>query len=69
MVKNLPAMQEMQEIQFDSWVGKVPWRRKCQATPVFLSGKSHGQRNLAWYSLWGHNELDTIEHAWASHLF
>ncbi|CAN0393271.1 unnamed protein product [Rangifer tarandus platyrhynchus] len=29
-----------------SWVGKIPWRRKCQPTPVFLPGKSHGLRNL-----------------------
>ena len=35
---------------FDSWIGKVPWRRKWQPTPVFLPGKSHGQRSLAGYS-------------------
>ena len=29
------------------------WRRKWQPTPVFLPGKSHGQRNLAGYSPWG----------------
>ena len=28
------------------------------STAVFLSGKSHGQRNLAGYSPWGHKELD-----------
>ena len=28
---------------FDSWVGKIPWRRKWQPTPVFLPGESHGQ--------------------------
>ena len=33
MVKNLP---EMQEIGFDPWVGKTPWRRVWQPTPVFL---------------------------------
>ena len=33
-----------------SWVGKVPWRRKWQPTPVFLPGESHGQRSLADYS-------------------
>ena len=32
---------------------KIPWRRKWQPTPVFSSGKSHGQRNLASYSPWG----------------
>ena len=31
---------------FDPWVGKIPWRRKSQPTPVFLPGKSHGQRGL-----------------------
>ena len=35
---------------FDPWVGKVPWRRKWQPTPVFLPGKSHGQRSLADHS-------------------
>ena len=44
------------------WVGKIPWRRKWQPTPVFLPGKFHRQRNLAGYSLWGHKELDTHTH-------
>ena len=48
MVKNLPAMKE---IRFDPWVGKIPWRREWQPTAVFLLGESHGQRNLAGYSL------------------
>ena len=26
----------MQETQFDSWVGKIPWRRDKLPTPVFL---------------------------------
>ena len=41
---------------FDSWVGKVPWRRKWQPTPVSLPGKFNGQRSLMGYSPWGHNE-------------
>ena len=28
---------------FDPWVGKIPWRRKWQPTPVFLPGTSHGR--------------------------
>ena len=36
-----------------SWVGKIPWRRKRQPTPVFLPGKFHGQRSLVGYSPWG----------------
>ena len=31
---------------FNLWVGKIPWRRKWQATPVFLPGKFHGLRSL-----------------------
>ena len=36
--------------RFHPWVGKTPWRRKWQRTPVFLPGKSHGQKSLAGYS-------------------
>ena len=43
------------------WVGKIPWRRKWQHTPVFLPGKSHGWRSLAVYTPWGRKELDTTE--------
>ena len=32
---------------FETWVGKTPWSRKWQPTPVFLPGKFHGQRSLA----------------------
>ena len=46
---------------FDPWVGKIPWRRKWQLTPVLLPGKSHGQRSLVGYSPWGRKESDTIE--------
>ena len=38
---------------FDPWVGKIPWRRKWQSTPVLLPGKSHGQSSLVGYSPWG----------------
>ena len=37
---------------FDSWVRKIPWRRKWQSTLVFLPGTSHGQRSLEGYSPW-----------------
>jgi len=36
--------------KFDSWVGKILWRRKWHSTPVFCPGESHGQRSLAGYS-------------------
>ena len=38
---------------FDPWVGKFPWSRKRQPTPVFLPGESRGQKSLAGYSSWG----------------
>ena len=38
-------------------VRKIPWRRKWQPTPVFLPGKSHGQRSLVGYSPWGHKRV------------
>ena len=43
--------------RFNPWVRKIPWRRKWQPTPVFLPGKSHGQRNLAGYRPWGHKRV------------
>ena len=46
---------------FNSWVGKIPWRRKWQSTPALLPGKSHGRRSLTGYSPWGRKELDTTE--------
>ena len=45
---------------FDPEVTKIPWRRKWQPTPVLLPGKSHGQRSLAGYNLWGLKESRDI---------
>ena len=36
--------------EFGLLVQKIPWRKKWQHTPVFLPGKSHGQRSLEGYS-------------------
>ena len=33
-------------------LGRIPWRRTRQPTPIFLPGESHGQKSLAGYSLW-----------------
>ena len=57
-----PACQ-FRRHRFDPWVGKNPWRRKWQPTPVFFLGKSHGQRNLPGYSLSGRKESDVTDHA------
>ena len=56
VVKNPSAMQESicnaGDGQFNTWVGKIPWRRKWQPTPKPLPGKFHGQRSLEGYSPW-----------------
>ena len=53
------AMQETQVWSLGQ--EKIPWRRKWLLTPVFLPGKSHGQRSLAGYSPWGCKKLDMTE--------
>ena len=49
-VKNLPAVQE-------TWVGSLGWgdplEKGMPPTPVFLPGKSHGQRSLVGYIVHG----------------
>jgi len=47
VVKNPPA--KVGDV-LDLWIRKIPWKGKQQPTPVFLSGKSHGQRSLVDYS-------------------
>ena len=60
MIKNLPANA--------GGVGSIPGLgrslregNKCQPIPVFLPGKSHGQKSLMGCSPWGQKELDTTE--------
>ena len=43
------------------WVGKIPWRRKWQPSPILVPGKSQGPRSLVGYSPWGRKESDTTE--------
>ena len=56
--KNLPGCKRRRS---DPWVGKIPWRRAQQPTPVFWPGESHEQRCPAGYSPWGHKESDMVE--------
>ena len=58
VVKNLPANAGDMRHGFDPWVGKIPWRRAWQPTPVFSPGEPQGQRSLAGYSPWGRKEPD-----------
>ena len=58
LVKNPPAMLE-------TWVQSLSWEDPLEKawppTPVFLPGKSHGQRSLVSYSPWGCKESDITE--------
>ena len=46
-----PACQyrRHKRLGFDPWLGKIPWRRAWQPTPVFFPGESHAQRRLTDY--------------------
>ena len=61
-----PACQcrRLKRSWFDPWVRKIPWRKGWQPTPVFLPGKSHGQRGLACCDSWGCR----VGHDWATEL-
>ena len=50
---------------FGPWVGKTPWKRKWQPTPVFLPGESHGQSSLVGYSPCG----GRVGHDWVTNTF
>ena len=59
-----PACQcrDHTRLEFDLWVGEIPWRKKWQPTSVFLPGKVHRQKSLAGYSPWGLKEPNMTEH-------
>ena len=44
---------KMERCGFDLWVRKIPWGKTQQPTPVFLPGKSHGQRSPVDYIVHG----------------
>ena len=53
--------------RLDPWLGKIPWSRKWQPTPVFLPGESHRQKSLVDYSPRSHTESDTTEQLTHTH--
>ena len=56
-----PACQCRRQ-RFDSWVEKIPWRRKWQPTSIFLPGEFHGQRSLAGSSMGSQR----VRHNWVT---
>ena len=59
IVKQLPVMQETPGSI--PGLGRSPGEGNGKLTPVFLPGKSHGQRSLVGYSPCGHEESDMSE--------
>ena len=57
MIKNLLAIRRP---RFNSWVRKIPWRRKWQHTPVFLPENSM-DGGAWWGTAHGVAESDTTE--------
>ena len=53
MAQTVKSLSAMWETWVQSWIGKIPWRRKCKPTPVFLLEEFHGQRGLIGYGPWG----------------
>jgi len=49
-------MATMWRLEFDPWVGKIPWRMQRLPIPVFWPGEFHGL-----YSPWDSKELDMTE--------
>ena len=56
VVNNLPDSHE-----FSPWVRKIPWRKKWQPAPVFLSGKPWAEEPARLQSM----ETQRIRHDWA----
>ena len=69
MVKNLPVNAADAG---DVWVQSLDWEdpleKKWQPTPVFMPGKSQGERSLVGYSLWDHKESNRTEHTHARNI-
>ena len=61
MVKKLLANAGDREVDLTPGLGRFPWRRAWQLTPVFLPGEFHGQRSLAGYGPQGHKESGATE--------
>ena len=50
MIKNLPPIAGDARYGLNPWIGMIPWSRKWQPTPVFLTGNAYEQRSQEGYS-------------------
>ena len=55
--------EDIEDADLIPGLGRFPWRRKWQPTPVFLPENSHRQRSLEGYSPWTCKQSNTTEHA------
>ena len=63
MVKNLPAnAEDARDAGLIPELGRSPWSRNWQPTPVIVPEKFHGQKSLVGYSPWDRKELNMTEH-------
>ena len=53
--------RRLRRLRFNLWIGRIPWSRKWQPTPLFFPGESQGQRSLEDYNPWSHKELDVTK--------
>ena len=61
VVKNPPAMQDMQEMWVQLLGREDPLEQEMATHSNLLLGTSHGQSSLVGYSPWGHKESDRTE--------
>ena len=68
VVKNPPTKcRRYKRWGFDPWVRKIPWGQAWQPTPVFLTGKSHGQRSMASYTVHRITRSQTLRKRFSMH--
>ena len=61
LIPLIPSSVATSESPLGTWFSHVQIMSFAHSTPVFLPGKSHGQRSLAGYSPWGHKGSDMTE--------
>ena len=57
-LSNKKSACQCRRLRFNSWVGKIPWRRAGQPTPVFLPVESPWTEEPGRLQSMGHKELD-----------